>query len=152
MKRELKKRLQRHIDFLASELKYYPKFRQMTRSIYEDDDDKRRSIERWVENIINSSIDICKNILNMEGILLPDSYKGIVSSIYRVKKVNISLETIEAISRWVRLRNIVTHEYLDIRWSSIERFLSEGIPLYRDFMVCVRDYLAIEIEEEKEGK
>ena len=90
MKRELKKRLQRHIDFLASELKYYPKFRQMTRSIYEDNDDKRRSIERWVENIINSSIDICKNILNMEGILLPDSYRGIVSSIYRVKKVNIS--------------------------------------------------------------
>lgn len=149
MKRELEKRLQRHIDFLASELKYYPKFRQMTKSIYEDDDDKRRSLERWVENIVNSSIDICKTILNMEEILLPDNYKEMVSSVSRVKKVKIPPETLEALSRWVRLRNIVTHEYLDIRWASIERFLSEGIPLYWDFLSCVGDYLAMELKKDK---
>ncbi|MBU4320629.1 MAG: DUF86 domain-containing protein [Thermodesulfovibrionales bacterium] len=112
MRRELKKRLQRHFDFLASELKYYPKFRQITKSIYEEDDDKRRSVERWVENIVNSSIDICKVILNMEEIRLPDNYKEIVLSVSHVKKVKISTETIEAIARWVRLKNIVTHEYL----------------------------------------
>ena len=149
MRRELKKRLQRHYDFLASELKYYPKFRQITKSIYEEDDDKRRSMERWVENIVNSSIDICKIILNMEEIRLPDNYKDIVLSVSHVKKVKISPETIEAIARWVRLRNIVTHEYLDIRWSSIEKFLSEGISLYGDFLAGVGDYLEMEIEKEK---
>jgi len=150
LKKELKKRLQRHIDFLASELKYYPKFRQITKKIYEEDDDKRRSVERWVENIVNSSIDICKVILNMEEILLPDNYKEIVLSMSLVKKLKVSPETIDTIAKWVRLRNIVTHEYLDIRWSSIEKFLSKVEPVYRDFLAGVGDYLAIEIERDKE--
>jgi len=66
-----------------------------------------------------------------------------------VKKVKISTETIEAIARWVRLKNIVTHEYLDIRWSSIEKFLSEGVSLYGDFLARVGDYLEMEIEKDK---
>ena len=149
MRRELKKRLQRHIDFLASELKYYPKFRQITKSIYEEDDDKRRSVERWVENIVNSSIEICKVILNMEEIRLPDNYKEIVLSVSHVKKLKVSTETIDTIASWVRLRNIITHEYLDIRWSSIKKFLSDGVPLYMDFLASVGDYLEMEIEEEE---
>ncbi|MDP3048343.1 MAG: DUF86 domain-containing protein [Thermodesulfovibrionales bacterium] len=149
MRRELKKRLQRHFDFLASELKYYPKFRQITKSIYEEDDDKRRSVERWVENIVNSSIEICKVILNMEEIRLPDNYKEIVLSVSHVKKLKVPTETIETIASWVRLRNIITHEYLDIRWSSIKKFLSDGVPLYMDFLASVGDYLEMEIEKEE---
>lgn len=150
MKKELKKRLQRHIDFLASELKYHPKFKEITKDIYEEDDDKRRSVERWVENMVNSSIDICKVILNMEEIRLPDNYKEIVLAVSHVKKLKVSPKTIEAISRWVRLRNIITHEYLDIRWASIEKFLSRVEPVCKDFLAGVGDYLLIEIEKGKE--
>ncbi len=55
---------------------------------------KRRDIERWIENIINSSIDI---------------------------------------SKWVRFRNIIAHEYLDIRWNSIKKFIQETEVLYKNF-------------------
>ncbi|WP_333655026.1 type VII toxin-antitoxin system HepT family RNase toxin [Dissulfurispira sp.] len=139
MKREIKQKLLKHINFLENELSYYPKFRQLTEPVFREDDDKRRSVERWVENIINSLVDISKNILTLENIRLPDTYKDIVLSISIVKELNIN--NAESLARWVRLRNIVAHEYLDIRWSSINKFVSETEPLFKGFLEKVKDYL-----------
>ena len=57
-----------------------------------------------------------------------------------------SKEVTEALSEWVRLRNIIAHEYLDIRWASIEKFIREAAPLYRDFLAQVKEYLGKQIE------
>ncbi len=149
MKREIKQKLLKHINFLENELGYYPKFRQLTELIFREDDDKRRSVERWVENIVNSLVDVSKNILTLENIRLPDTYKDIVLSISIVKELNI--DNAESLARWVRLRNIVAHEYLDIRWSSINKFVSETEPLFKDFLEKVKDYLN-KITEESEAQ
>ena len=149
MKEEIKQRLLKHINFLEDEIRYYPKFRQLTWSIFCEDDDKRRSVERWVENIINSSIDISKNILTLEEIRLPDTYRDIVLSISVVKELNI--DSAESLARLVRLRNIVAHEYLDIRWSSIKKFISETEPLFRDFLEKTKKYLEKKIVEDSEN-
>jgi len=45
------------------------------------------------------------------------------------------------LSRWVSLRNIISHEYLDIRWTSIQKFISESKPFYEDFFKKVKNYL-----------
>lgn len=139
MRKEFKQRLLRYIDFLEKELQDYPKFKLLRRADYITDRDKRRSVERWIENIVNSSIDISKVILTLEGIRLPDNYKEIVSSISVIE----DLKTVDAesLSRWVRFRNIIAHEYLDIRWTSINRFLQETEPLYRSFLEKVKEYL-----------
>lgn len=147
MKEELKRRLLKHIKFLEDELKYYPKFKQLTWKDYQTDDDKRRSIERWLENIINSSIDISKLVLTLEEISLPDNYKEIVLSISLVK--NLGFETTEALSGWVKFRNIISHEYLDIRWASLQRFVSETQPLYENFLSKLKEYLERKIKEDK---
>jgi uncharacterized protein YutE (UPF0331/DUF86 family) len=41
----------------------------------------------------------------------------------------------EQLSKWVRLRNIVTHEYLDIKWSSISKFINAilAYPIFFSF-------------------
>jgi uncharacterized protein YutE (UPF0331/DUF86 family) len=39
------------------------------------------------------------------------------------------------------LRNIMAHEYLDIRWASIERFIRETEPLYKALLESVKEYL-----------
>jgi uncharacterized protein YutE (UPF0331/DUF86 family) len=148
MKEEIKQKLLKHVNFLEDEVRYYPKFRQLTWSVFREDDDKRRSVERWVENIINSSIDIAKNILTLEDIRLPDTYKEIVLFMSVVKELNI--DNAESLARWVRLRNIVAHEYFDIRWSSIEKFISETEPLFRDFLEKVKRYLKKKITEDSE--
>ena len=138
----------KHVNFLEVELRDYPKFRQITQAEYREDRDKSRNVERWVENIINSSVDISKVILTYEGKGLPDNYKEIVLSLSLVKELGIN--NAEALSYWVRFRNIISHEYLDIRWASIKKFISETEPLYRDLLDKVKIYLEKQITEGKE--
>ena len=105
-------------------------------------------MERWIENIINSTVDISKVVLTSEEILIPDTYRNIVEAISTVG----GLEDVaaEKLSRWVRFRNIIAHEYLDIKWSSITRFINETGPLYKDFLKALRRFLEHKLEAEKE--
>jgi uncharacterized protein YutE (UPF0331/DUF86 family) len=146
LKKEVSFRLIRHLSFLENELKDYEKFRSLSWEEYNEDRSKRRDVERWVENIINSSIDIAKIILTSEEIPLPDTYKDIVKSLSLV----IDFKNIEKLSRLVSLRNIISHEYLDIRWSSIKRFISETEPLYKSFVNEVKLYLERKIAEARD--
>lgn len=139
MKKEFLQRLLNHLSFLEEELKDYPKFKGLKYQDYKEDRDKRRSVERWVENIINSSVDISKLILTLEGIRLPDNYKEVVKLISIVK--DLDTMDAEALSEWVKFRNIVAHEYLDVRWDSIKRFIGETEPLYTNFLEKAKEYL-----------
>ncbi|RKY58178.1 MAG: hypothetical protein DRP95_06220 [Candidatus Latescibacterota bacterium] len=139
MKEEVKARLVRHVRFLEQELGDFPSFRDLTWESYRSDSRERRNVERWIENLVNSSIDISKLILKAEGMDLPETYREIVSSLSSVE--GFEREHIEKMAGWVRLRNIVVHEYLDIRWASIRRFILEAEPVYRDFLEGVKMYL-----------
>jgi uncharacterized protein YutE (UPF0331/DUF86 family) len=139
----------KHLLFLEEEIEDYAKFECLGRDDYMHDRDRRRSVERWVENIINSSIDISKIILTLEGISLPDNYKDIVLTISAVK--GLGVHSPESLSRWVKFRNIISHEYLDIRWSSIKKFISETKPLYEDLSNKVKMYLEKKIRESTES-
>lgn len=56
MREELRERLIRHIRFLEEEIKDYALFRSLNWERYNTDRSKRRDVERWIENIVNSSI------------------------------------------------------------------------------------------------
>ena len=79
MREELKERLLKHLNFLEAELREYQKFKRLTQDEYANNRDKGRNTERWIENIVNSSIDISKVILSLEEKVLPENYKGILS-------------------------------------------------------------------------
>jgi uncharacterized protein YutE (UPF0331/DUF86 family) len=127
------------LTFIENELKDYETFETLSWKEYNDDRGKRRNVERWIENIINSSIDIAKLILISEGLSLPDTYKDVVKNLSLV--ANFNVEGVKKLSRWVSLRNIISHEYLDIRWASIQRFISESELFYEDFLKRVQNYL-----------
>ena len=139
MKKEIRFRLIKHLTFLKNELKDYETFGTLSWKEYNDDRGKRRNVERWIENIINSSIDIAKLILISEGLSLPDTYKDVVKNLSLV--ANFNVEGVKKLSRWVSLRNIISHEYLDIRWISIQKFISESGLFYEDFLKRVQNYL-----------
>lgn len=139
MDRETRIRLIKHITFLEDELRDYESFLSLSQSEYNKERDKRRNVERWIENIINSSIDIAKIILASENILLPDTYRESMSMLALVS--NFDKETVEYLSEWVRLRNIISHEYLDIRWNSINKFIHQAVPIYKNFLKVTKDYL-----------
>lgn len=144
MKKEAKFRLAKHIEFLKDELKDYENFKSLSWEEYKTNRNRRRDAERWIENIVNSSIDIAKIILTSEELPLADTYKDMIVSLSLVSIFN--KEDMEKLSKWVRLRNIISHEYLDIRWSSIKKFISETKPSYEDFLNRVRKYLEAKIE------
>lgn len=81
-------------------------------------------MERWIENIVNSSIDISKIILVSEKVSLADTYRELVASLSLIP--GFSKEDMETLAEWVRFRNIIAHEYLDIRWGSIKKFIQEA--------------------------
>ncbi len=147
MRRESKVRLINHITFLENEIKDYENFKSLSWEEYNKDRDRRRSVERWIENIVNSSIDIAKIILASEDILLPDTYKEIVNSLSLVS--GFDKENIESLSEWVKLRNIISHEYLDIRWASIKKFIESSKPMYENFFDKVKEYLKGRLDEEE---
>lgn len=139
MKKEIRFRLIKHLTFLENELKDHETFGTLSWKEYNDDRGKRRNVERWIENIINSSIDIAKLILTSEDRSLPDTYKDTVKNLSLV--ADFSEEGMEKLSRWVSLRNIISHEYLDIRWASIQKFILESEPFYEDFLKKIENYL-----------
>lgn len=139
MNKQQKERLVRHLDFLQEEIGDYTLFKSITWKIYDNDKSKRRELERWIENLVNSCIDISKLILTAEGKRLPETYKEIVQHATLV--LGFTEEEVNSLSQLVILRNIVAHEYLDIRWASIKRFLEEAGPLYKNFSEKVKEYL-----------
>lgn len=145
MRKEIRFRLIKHLTFLETELKDFGVFQTLSWKEYNKDRTKRRNVERWVENIINSSIDIAKIILTSEDQSIPDTYKDIVKNLALIPHFN-EIDT-EKLAKWVTLRNIISHEYLDIRWSSIERFISAAKPLYDEFLTRVKNYLQENPEE-----
>jgi len=129
--KEHRYRLVRYSTFLEREVEDYVLFEGMAQDDYIQRRSKRRDVESWIENQINVTVDIAKVILNAEGLPVPDTYREIVASLAIFSA--FKKETIEALSRWIRLRNIISHEFLDVKWDSIKKFILGGSALYNEF-------------------
>ena len=140
MRKEDRERVIRLLDYLESEVDEYPVFSNLSWETYQKDKEKRRNVERWIENIVMSSIDITKILLASENRPIPDSYKEIL---YHTGLLgDFDEEFGKKLSRWAGLRNIVVHEYLDIRWKKIKEFINESEPVYRQLIKGIKKILA----------
>jgi uncharacterized protein YutE (UPF0331/DUF86 family)/predicted nucleotidyltransferase len=135
-----KNRLINILDFFKSELKDYPKFADLEQSNYQSDNVLKRNVERWVENIINSSIDIAKILLASEKKKIPQTYREIMRELSLIK--NFESETAENLAIFAKLRNILAHEYLDIRFTQIKKFIQESEPAYQSLSKFTEDFIA----------
>lgn len=136
---EDRERLTRYVDFMETELSDYTKFSKIDWKIYQKDRDIRRNLERWIENIVNCSIDIAKVILIVEDKIIPSTYKEILKELGATKYFDEEFG--ETISQWTALRNILAHEYLDIRWNSIKKFIQSAVPIYKRLINQVKSLL-----------
>jgi uncharacterized protein YutE (UPF0331/DUF86 family) len=140
---EHRERLIRYVDFMESEISDYPKFSKIDRKQYLDDRDLRRNLERWIENLVNCSIDIAKVILVTEERGIPQTYKEILRELGATKYFDEEFG--ETISQWVSLRNILAHEYLDFRWNSIKKFVESAEPTYKKLIIKIKKLLRAQI-------
>ena len=127
-----KERLTRIIDFLETEIKDKDKFKELDQKTYEINPDIRRNAERWAENIVNASIDAAKILLASNKAKIPQTYKEIIEKLPIILNFdkNIALN----IAEFTRLRNVLAHEYLDMRFNQIKKFIDTMEPLYDYFI------------------
>ncbi len=136
---EERERLTRYLDFMESELADFQRFSTVDRRRYASDRDLRRNLERWIENLVNCSIDMAKVILLSEGQAIPSTYREVLRQLGATRLFDEAFG--KAISRWASLRNILAHEYLDLRWDAIRRFLDESEPDYRELVASIKSIL-----------
>lgn len=130
--------LTRRLDFLLDEIADFHLYQSLTWEDYKDRR-KRREVERWIENIINSSIDIAKVLLSIKGLEIPQTYREILRNLTLTNlfRKDLGLE----ISEWASVRNKLAHEYIDIRWDAIKEFIKESQPILTEFTNSVKIYL-----------
>ena len=134
-----KSRLIRFVDFLETELEDSHRFMNLTRKSYLEDSSMRRNVERWIENLVNGSIDIAKILIasNRQGV--PQTYREILLRLDTIEQIGepAALE----LADFSKLRNILAHEYLDIRYPQIEKFLEKAPSLYNNLVCSVKEII-----------
>jgi uncharacterized protein YutE (UPF0331/DUF86 family)/predicted nucleotidyltransferase len=121
--------LRRRIVFLENEIGEINVFKDLTFGIYETDRNRRRIVERWIENIINATIDIAKIILASEKKEIPKTYQGTLE-LFGIL-IGLEEKSVKELSEFANLRNILAHEYLDILFKRIRNFIDEAEPIYK---------------------
>lgn len=94
-------------------------------------------IERWVENLVMSSLDIVKIILASAKRTIPQSYKETLK-IFAGLYMNFEESLAERFATFAELRNIIVQEYLDIKWKKIKKFIEEAEKFYPQFIKRVK--------------
>lgn len=125
--------------YLKVELKDSHLYKDTTWEQYQQDRRKRRELERWIENIVNCMIDISKVVLSSVDLPLPETYRDTLKNLDAVGGFKKGLG--ERISEWARLRNVLAHQYLDIRWESIRYFLKNVEQLTKEFVKGINSFL-----------
>lgn len=121
-------RLDGLLDYLDEEIKSYDEFKDLNQIIYQNDRNKKRSVEHWVESLVIASLDIAKILLASNHLAIPSTYREILFQLSNIS--GFDKEMAEKLSYFAKLRNIITHEYLDLRWKQINEFISTAKPLY----------------------
>lgn len=136
-----KERLGRIADFLQIELNdVKKKFQGVDFKLYSSDRDLSRNVERSVENIVNASLDAAKVILVSKELPIPDTYREYFLSLYGADL--IEEDTSNRLAEGVRLRNVLAHQYLDLKWDRIKKFLKQDWTFYEKFLNFIKGFIS----------
>lgn len=133
-----KARLARILDFFDMELEAQPQFADITRAAYLSDGNLRRNVERWTENLINSSIDVAKIVLASQRMPMPQTYRETLASL---EAVDAFSDISEELASFAALRNYLAHEYLDLRYPEIRRIVENAQRLYGGLVKATREWM-----------
>lgn len=123
--------LKKTINFLNEQLSLYDYFQKFSETDYHNIH-KRNDVERWIENIINAAINIAKIILGSEKKEIPQTYRDALKQMTFILK--LPPDTAEKFENWAKLRNILAHEYLDIKWKRISEFIKSSESYFQNLV------------------
>ena len=133
---EERARVLEYLRFLENEFSEVEQIKSFSWQDYIQDSFKRKIIERWVENLVMSALDIAKVILASEKKEIPQTYKDTLK-IFGALYVDPAFG--EKFSEFASLRNILAHEYVDIKWRRIKNFIDQAEKLYPVFIKKIKE-------------
>ena len=116
-------RLERILDFIGIELVDRDGFRNVTLDRYQGDRDLQRNLDRWVEMLINAAIDTGKIVLASERRDVPFTYGQNFAELEAVERFSVLAGRLSPLAA---LRNVLAHEYLELRFGRVARFVASG--------------------------
>ncbi len=122
--------------FLENELKDIESIRTITQQTYVHDRATKRNVERWVENLVMAALDISKVVLSAEGKNVPNSYHDTLRDI---GLHYFDEQFADTFAGFADFRNILAHEYLDLRWKSIQEFIEHAAVFYPKFLTRIKE-------------
>lgn len=131
--------LRKIIGFIEKQMTLYQDFKLLSEKEYHDDLHKRNDVERWVENIVNATIDMSKIILASRKETIPDTYRDSLKR--AVWALQLSEELAQKLAGWAKLRNVLAHEYLDIKWKRICDFIQTSESYVGQFVAATKNFL-----------
>lgn len=133
---EERARVLEYLRFLENEFSEMEQIKEFSWQDYIQDSFKRKVTERWVENLVMSALDIAKIVLASEKREIPQTYKDTLK-IFGTLYVDPSFG--EKFSEFASMRNILVHEYLDIKWRRIRNFIDQAERLYPIFIKKIKE-------------
>ncbi|OGC13447.1 hypothetical protein A3J90_03635 [candidate division WOR-1 bacterium RIFOXYC2_FULL_37_10] len=115
------------VSFMQVELSDLAKYKNIDWPTYSNERETRRNVERIIENIANSVIDVCKITLAGETTEIPGTYQDIVLKLGEIKI--ISKDLVSQLASLTKARNVLAHQYLDIKWDLIKDLVKQ-MPIF----------------------
>ena len=137
MRQTDRSRILSSLGYLEKELSFLPQYKhEVDWKAYQTERSKRLEIERWVENLINATLDISKVLLFVRGEEIPETSREIL---FKAGSFVFDKETeTEAFSELAKIRNTLAHRYLDMKWEDIKRFIQLVPECYPRFVGFAR--------------
>jgi len=132
LKPEQKESIITRMAFIETELSDLERFRAVEWKTFLNERDTRRNIERIVENLANACIDIGKIILAGEAAEMPSTYREVFEKLGLMNLV--PMELAEEVADLIAVRNLLAHQYLDLEWDRIKKFLAKGPEKVKEFI------------------
>lgn len=130
----------KRLSFAKIELQDLSEYQNISYQTYQEDRSTRRNVERIIENLFNSASDIAKVILASENTEVPETYREAFLALGRLGL--ISLDNAAQMAQFSRLRNVLAHQYLDIRWEVINEFLKNGLSAINIYFTSVEKQIS----------
>lgn len=137
LKKEQRQGIIERINFIKVELlDLVDKYQDTDWTMYSQNREVRRNIERIIENMANACIDIAKILLAGETIEIPGTYQEIILKLGELSIV--SRELAGKIAALAKARNVLSHQYLDYKWDLISPLIKEVPVFLNEFINSLR--------------
>jgi uncharacterized protein YutE (UPF0331/DUF86 family)/predicted nucleotidyltransferase len=133
-----RERLGRILDYIDEELGDRPAFKSVDLGRYRSDRHLRRDLDRWVEMLINAAIDIAKIVLSSEQRPVPRTYGQVLEDLETRPPFD---QLSSRLTPLAPLRNTMAHEYLDLRFTRVQRFVAEGSEAIRELVLLTHAWM-----------